>query len=257
MSRGFCFVFGCPRSGTTALTRLLHVHESVVMGMERYKHLLAKRRGRAAFAPALFEPERFFDFRKGDTNISPDAGKFDDHYAKARRRFESGTVRYVGDKVREDEPIISAIEAHFPTPRFFFIYRDLLDVASSFAVRARDPADENWPAAADHEAAVRRWHAAFATAEGLLARVGPEQVFVVRYDRLFDGEIRTCDSLFGFLGLEATAGVRRQFARRTAQWEQRQAGPRALSRAEEDLVLRRMDHDLRERFDRRFEDQFR
>jgi hypothetical protein len=67
--------------------------------MERYKFLLSRRRDGAQFGPALFEPERFFDFRPGDTNVNPDLGHFTGHYTKAKRRFEHGPVEYVGDKL--------------------------------------------------------------------------------------------------------------------------------------------------------------
>lgn len=225
------------------------------MGVERYKHLLGTRRGRASYTPALFEPERFFDFRSRDTNINPHAGKFESHYAKARRRFDQGTVRYIGDRVREDEPIIGAIEANFPAPKFFFIYRDPLHVASSFAVRAKDPRDTNWPATQDAEAGVVRWHAAFATAEGLLDRAGAENVLVVRYERLFKGDARACEAIFGFLGLTVTLSVQRHFARRTADWDRRQAKPLELSTLEREDVSRRVDREVLDRFDRRFEHQ--
>jgi Sulfotransferase family len=87
----YCFVFGCPRSGTTAVVRLLQAHPRVVIGMERHKFLLSRRRDRAKFGPALFEPERFFDFRPGDTNVNPDLGHFTGHYTKAN--VVSSTVR--------------------------------------------------------------------------------------------------------------------------------------------------------------------
>ena len=89
----YCFVFGCPRSGTTAVARLLQAHPRVVIGMERYKFLLSRRRDRGTFGPTLFERERFFDFRAGDTNVNPDLGHFEGHYIKARRRFENATKR--------------------------------------------------------------------------------------------------------------------------------------------------------------------
>jgi Sulfotransferase family len=225
------------------------------MGMERYKFLLSRRRDRSAFGPALFEQERFFDFREGDTNVNPDLGHFTGHYVKARRRFEHETVEYIGDKVMPEEPVVRTIEAHFPSPKFVFIYRDLLHVASSFAVRARDPDDRNWPAADDHMAAVERWQEAFSTADALIDRIGWDGVCVMKYERLFNRDIRTCDVMFRFLGLRVAPSVRRTYEARTADWDERQSKPLVLSPAEEEFVLRGLDRDLVNRFDRRFEEQ--
>ncbi len=251
----YCFVFGCPRSGTTAVARLLQSHPRIVMGMERYKFLLSRRRDRSGFGPALFEQDRFFDFRERDTNVNPDLGHFKGHYVKARRRFENGTVEYIGDKVMPEEPVVRTIEAHFPSPKFIFIYRDLLHVASSFAARARNPEDRNWPVAEDHKAAVKRWQEAFSTADGLISRVGCDDVFVMKYERLFSRDIRVCELLFRFLGLRVSPSVRRTYEARTADWEERRAKPLMLSPAEAEFVRRGFDRDLVNRFDRRFEEQ--
>ena len=251
----YCFVFGCPRSGTTAVARLLQAHPRIVIGMERYKFLLSRRRGRAAFGPDLFQPERFFDFRAGDTNVNPDLGHFRGHYIKAKRRFEKGPVEYIGDKVMPDDPIIRVIEARFPSPKFIFIYRDLLHVANSFVVRARDPDDRNWPTTRDHKAAVKRWRMAFSTADTLIGRIGLESVCVLRYEDLLGGDMRTCELMFRFLGLRVSSNVRRTYEARTADWDQRQLTPLALSPTEMEFVSRRLDRDVVNRFDLRFEEQ--
>jgi Sulfotransferase family len=237
------------------VVRLLQAHPRVVIGMERYKFLLSRRRDRAGFGPALFEPERFFDFRPGDTNVNPDLGHFTGHYIKARRRFEHGPVEYVGDKLMPDEQIIRLIEARFPSPKFIFIYRDVLRVANSFVARARNPDDQNWPASQDHTAAVKRWRAALSTADGLIRRIGSEDVCIMKYEHLFSGDIRACEIMFCFLGLRVAPGVRRTYGARTADWSERQAKPLTLSPTETEFVLQRFDRDVLSRFDRRFEEQ--
>jgi Sulfotransferase family len=226
------------------------------MGVERYKYRLTSRRGRWSFGPSLFETDRFLDFRPGDTNIDPAAGQFTEHYARAERRMRRGTVQYMGDKVPLGRKVIRTLERRMPTPKFLFIYRDPLPVASSFAVRARDAGDRTWPVTDDHELAIERWHQAFDIADGLIERVGHDRAFVVKYERLFDPrDVRVRDSIFGFLGLEVTPSVKGHFEARTENWDERRSRPLALSIDEQRRLEARIDQGVRARFDRRFEEQ--
>jgi Sulfotransferase family len=223
--------------------------------MERYKFLLSRRRDGAQFGPALFEPERFFDFRPGDTNVNPDLGHFTGHYTKAKRRFEHGPVEYIGDKLMPDDKIIRLVEARFPSPKFIFIYRDLLRVADSFVARARNPDDQNWPVSEDHASALRRWEQALTTADALIDRIGLDDVCVMKYEQLFNGDIGTCELMFRFLGLRVAPGVRRTYEARTADWAARQTRPLMLSPHETEFVERHYARDALSGFDLRFEEQ--
>ncbi|WP_405196631.1 sulfotransferase [Zarconia navalis] len=49
----FLFVCGCPRSGTTAIAKLLNYHSKVILGMERYKYQIRKNESNA-INPSLF-----------------------------------------------------------------------------------------------------------------------------------------------------------------------------------------------------------
>ena len=81
MVADFLFATGCPRSGNTALTRLLNAHDEIVMGSERYKYLLYEGRF-WELTPELYAPPRYFDFRETDTNITPEVqdGRFARQY---------------------------------------------------------------------------------------------------------------------------------------------------------------------------------
>jgi Sulfotransferase family len=251
-----CFVFGCQRSGTTALTRLLHSHEAVVMGVERYKYRLTNRRGRRSFDASWYEPERFLDFRPGDTNVDPDAGQFTEHYARADRKLRRGRVRYIGDKVPLGRRVTRTLERRLPEPRFMFIYRDPLRVAASFAARARDPEDRNWPVTDDQAVAIQRWHQSFEIADGLTDRIGIDLVLAVKYERLFDpADVTARDAVFQFLGLDVTPAVQRHFAARTENWDERQSRPLAIPVEEERLLEAMIDQGVHARFDRRSEEQ--
>ena len=248
----YCFVFGCQRSGTTALTRLLHAHDNVVMGMERYKALLTDETSREAFGPALFEPERFLDFRRSDTNILPSVERFEGHYRRAEQRLREGDVRYVGDKVFPSRWIAEAIATRFPAPKVVFIYRDLLKVASSFEVRASNPND-TWYTT--YEQALNNWTMAFEMADELIERLGTENVFAVRYERLFSDDRYLFRAMFDFLGLPIDRKLVAHFKQATSNWESIEAKPLVLDAEQQAYLLERQDASLPERFDRRLEEQ--
>ena len=249
---GYLFSTGCERSGTTVLTRLLQSHPSVAIGMERYKYLLRDVRTKRVarrMCPSHFEPGRFFDFRPTDTNIIPPS--FATYYEQTARRYRSPELRYVGDKVLPPNPkVFRLIADRFPGARYVFIYRDPLEVASSFEVRAQDP-DDIWPAEHGFEFGIERWIKAFAAADRLIADVGAEPVFVVRYGDLFGGGHDVAAALFGFLDLELTPSVRAFLDVRTKGWEQRKVRPSALDRAQQDRVRRHVDPRVVGRFEAR------
>ena len=249
----YCFTVGTARSGTTALTRLLHAHESIVIGMERFKSVSGNQSRHDEFRPALFTPERFLDFRPRDTNITPDTERFEGHYRLAEERFERGAVRYVGDKVFPNPWTAEMIAEGFPSPKVIFIYRDLLRVASSFLVRANNPDDIVWDAT--HEEALSRWTKGFAVADDLIDRLGSDNVFAVRYERLFSDDRYLFRALFDFLGLPIDRYLVGYFKHATRNWDAIEAKPLALDVEQQAFLLERMDVSLPERFDRRIDEQ--
>jgi hypothetical protein len=249
---GYLFATGCERSGTTVLTRLLQSHPSVAIGMERYKYLLRDVRTRRVtrrLCPSHFEPGRFFDFRPSDTNIIPP--NFGDYYDESARRYRSDELRYVGDKVLPPSTKVFRLMAdRFPTARYVFIYRDAVAVASSFEVRARDP-DDVWPAEHGYEFGIERWSNAFRAADWLIADVGAEPVFVVRYEDLFSGGTDAAAALFAFLELDLAPSVVRFLRSRTRGWDERRERPSVLDAAQQARVRAAVDRQAVHRFEAR------
>jgi Sulfotransferase family len=253
--RRYCFIFGCPRSGTTALTRLLNSHEAFVVGMERYKYHYSSTQGRAALGPDFFEPGRYFDFRPEDTNITPSNERFARFYERARRRFDAATVVYVGDKVLATDPILDAIRENFPDPRFIFIYRDLFRVASSWEVRARNENDENWVAANDYRVAGERWQGAFEVAERLIDQIGLEHVSLVRYERMFNGDVCHFDALLRRFDVAMTRQSRLHYNTATAKWDMHASKSSSLSDEQRAELASSVDTTIASRFDALLDEQ--
>ena len=247
-----CFVFGCGRTGSTPLVRLLGAHANLAIGMERYKHLLRDVRRNhdpSLFVPALFDPKRFLDFRPGDTNILPP--RFEEHYGPIAHRLATGTITQMGDKlVPTDVYTLRSVADQFPQARFVFVFRDLVRVANSFEVRARNPRDVDW--ASDHGVAMgcRQWTDSFDQADVLVDHIGADRVFPVHTAHLFQADDRLCRALFGFLGLEVTPDVQRALEKLTREWQLRQAVPLVLDPSTQDGLALRVDRPQVHRYTR-------
>jgi hypothetical protein len=232
---------------------MIHAHDAVVLGIERYKFVLERPAGRRDFSPAYFRPERFLDFRPSDTNITPAVPRFQRHYLLAEKRLRAGGLRYVGDKLLPRKGLVNAIAKRFPSPKFVFIYRDLAHVASSYYARANAGHDP-WPAASTHETALVHWLRAFAVADKLLEEFGPENVFLLRYERLFDDDASVYEATFRFLQLNITRSVR-AFYRRNQVPGGTQAPQLHLTDEAQTYLRARADGEVIKRFDARFERQ--
>ncbi len=247
------FVVGCERSGTSLLTRLLQSHAAIAIGMERYKYLVREMRHTGdvtLLGPEHFEQERFFDFRPTDTNQIPP--KFARHYETSLTRYTKGHLVYSGDKLLPpDAAVLCAIAERFPRSRFVFIHRDPYRVAVSFQARADDPDDEGWSDSNGLELGCRHWNESFGAADALSDQIGPDRLFPVRCERLFDGSVTACHAMLRWLGLEPMISVGRTLRDRGAEWRHRQERPLALTTAQRALVDSLVDRDALARYDER------
>lgn len=194
----YLFVCGCPRSGTSALWRLLVSHPDVVMGIERFTNLATKN---WSLSPAHFEKDRFMDIQENDTfyssinNFSSRSGipaLFNSFPEKI------GKCKYVGDKLPYLYNRLDGLCEAFPGAHVVYILRNISDVAVSFENRLRDTNDVWKQSAAD---AVRHWGSSIRkimnAPEGL-------NVHVVIYEDLFGDSSNQAEVLFDRLDLPMT-----------------------------------------------------
>ncbi|MEM9211728.1 MAG: sulfotransferase [Pseudomonadota bacterium] len=133
------FVIGCPRSGTTAFTRLLNQHPDIAIGYERYSKLARK----GELTPAHFEADRFEQFEAGDSHWS--------HYNKGNYRFDvlgkAQDASFVGDKLVNVADQMAQFD-RFSDVKLIFLIRDPVSIARSWQARADHPND-SWDANRD------------------------------------------------------------------------------------------------------------
>lgn len=231
-NRPYLFVCGCPRSGTTALTRLLSAHESIALGIERFGHLVSAERFK--LAPEHFEKDRFFHVKCGDTfydSLKEVAGG--NYYDDLAGKYDS--CDWVGDK--RPDLYLSYPQLHnaFPGAVVLFIFRNIFDVAQSYKVRALD-ADDDWPEAKGIMSAISDWN------ESLNMTLAAQQimtVYCIQYERLFAGKDLNVAPIFEPLGISNVTRPQNFFDHRLklrAQVLEAERGARLTSDEKRDIA---------------------
>ena len=185
----FLMIAGCPRSGTSALHRLLNLHPRIALGLERFNTQITNEK----LKPEMFAPDRFFEVRPADTWYK-DFSRFEGVYERLQRKYNRAL--YVGDKYPRAYAKYDFLAKTLPGCRFVYIVREIVDVAKSY--EARRAKEKNWPATRDARMAVTEWN------EGnheTLRAIGRHPVLVVSYEALFKrGD--SLATLGSFLGLD-------------------------------------------------------
>lgn len=207
MDKDYLFVAGCPRSGTSILALIIGSHHEVCIGIERFsKHVIPKFK----MKKALYEHDRFFDFREEDTflDFSRHQNLFDYH-EMLKRRWEK--AKYVGDKIPVLFDFYDKMIEEFHTEgklRIAFIYRNVYDVLNSY--QAKIVTDPNWNKT--FERGIKNWNESLYKSIQLKKEGFP--ICPVEYESLFFAEdTQELEKLFDFLKLDITEPVRKRFER--------------------------------------------
>ena len=192
--RPHLFVCGCPRSGTTALTRLLSMHDDIALGIERYGHLVGPENFK--LSPKHFLKERFFRVKRGDTfysSLKDVAGG--NYYDELAGKYDA--CRWVGDKRPDLYLAYPQLRRAFPGATVIFIFRNIFDVAQSYKVRAQNTEDD-WPLAKGVLSAINDWNDSLVLT---LEAAKSMRVFCVEYEGLFSGDDVDVSPIFNALDI--------------------------------------------------------
>lgn len=190
-------VTGVARSGTTALAELLNTHPAICMGIERFKFRYLREQ---RFDDGFLTKERFFDFRRGDTNLLPDLRPaWAPIYKEMEGKWDEAQI--VGDKTPDLIPVLPDFMAQNPNHRFICMLRNLRDVALSWQARA-DRRRDAWPKGRGFEAACDSWQTQMEALHDLMRhKPNRDRILLLDYDRMHTAPERTARGLLAHLGL--------------------------------------------------------
>jgi hypothetical protein len=236
--KGFLFLCGVARSGTTAAAELLNLHPQIAMGIERYKALYG--RPGEVISAELFNRARFFDYRPTDTNIRLARGGFARLYREMDGKFDQ--ARYVGDKLPRLYQLYDRVAEALPAAKFIYLVRDPLRTASSWQVRA-DNARDSWKPENDFRRSIAEWNRANQLTLQFIAK-DPARVLVVRYEDFFGGDNTALNATLKWLDLRRAESLdeayRTQFAPEAVSISQKTS---VLSPAQQHEIAGQVDWD--------------
>jgi hypothetical protein len=168
----FLFVSGTPRSGTSALGRLLKSHADVTV----YNELYSDRHG---YLPAMFVPENIRELhRRGRLPML-------DRFNNLDVLHRTPTTRWVGDKRPNFMRSAALTLAHFRDRDVVVVHvvRDIRAIAESYRRRAEKG---NWPASRDHTVAVAEANMNNRAVLSVAGALAPRhRLVVLDYDRFW------------------------------------------------------------------------
>jgi hypothetical protein len=205
MDKKFLFICGCPRSGTTALWRLMVAHPRIVLGVERYV-LFAQQKNKS-LTPELYDKQKFFDLQPKET-FYKNLVEFSRYYEMAEKRYDKAL--WIGDKIPFLFLKYANLEATMPGANIIFIVRNIIDVAGSYQRRA-DRGDPTWTPDKDYKQSIADWRQSIElTLQFIADKKRNIRVHIVSYEDLF---LQAADlgPLFEKLGLDVSPQVQAQY----------------------------------------------
>lgn len=245
-SKRYLFVCGCPRSGTTALMQLLNAHQSIALGVERYKKF-AKEQNINRLKKYMFEQDFFLDVKYGQTNLNPNHKLWETKWKKVYDSIGDKFSRddlLVGDKYPHYYLYYNPISQEFDSPKWVFILRNIQDVAMSYNARAADSKDR-WNSDRNYAHAVTDWNESIEKTLEYLETDTPN-LFVCEYAKLFSYRPDYFETLLNFLEVNTYSGILDYYQEMTQDWEQRLLRKKRLPPDQEAYINANARWDLRD-----------
>jgi len=164
----YLFVCGCPRSGTTALWKILAGHPKIALGCERFIDSVLPE---FCLTKESFQSNVFFDFNDHRKQIR-------EYYSDLESRYKSCTV--LGDKIPHLYIHYDKLAKTFEGCAIIYIYRNVIDVAQSYQNRYNVKSD-NW--SKDYLTGVKEWNVSLGrTFQALQKNIS---IHCIKYETLY------------------------------------------------------------------------
>ena len=241
LTRNYLFVCGCPRSGTTALMRLLNAHSGIVLGVERYKKY-AKKENLKYLTKDVFESEYFFDIKPQQTNLNSSHKAWEREWKKLYQdmepKFNQSTL-LVGDKYPHYFLFYKEINKKFDHPKWIFMIRDVYQVALSYNARASNSKDK-WSKERNYTAAVFDWNDSIRRTWDFL-ELGAKNIFLCEYSKIFSYDVKYLEAMLDFLEVGSDRRIEDFYGKMTKDWKTRLSKRKTLESEQEEYVRRNSD----------------
>ena len=186
MNKGYCFVSGSARSGTSELVRMLNCSPTILIGMERFFYLIERRE----LNHKHFSEEYFGNIKNEDTHAD---GALIIDMSSYKERFESSKI--IGDKYPNLYEYFDYIFEIFPKAKHLYILRNPLSVAESYQARFTNPEDPQW--LLDYKFGLANWNKSVSAALNLNENQLSFFKFIC-YEKIF-GDFSNYKSMMNFL----------------------------------------------------------
>lgn len=193
------FVIGCPRSGTTFVSKLLNSHPMVIMTNETAVFMLLddiiKRSHSGVKSGVLYGKEYnklWSDYINSNYRLI-----IEDFYTKICECQKKTTIRYWGEKHPHIFSCLDRINSVFPDAKYIYIIRDPRDSASSIAKMQKT----------DYLQSLRNWKEFSDSYEGFVKKISNEKLFLIKYEELVRDYDFISNKIFSWLNLELDSFV--------------------------------------------------